>query len=180
MTSNCLLAIRKAGRSVCCALLLFGGCATGGGLSTREGGGLITREDWVLVPSRTGPSEVLSREQYADDVAHHRRRRVPNKEAIPPRLLDLTTPVELQPRQVKAFLLVDEPVRTMSVEGRSIEVFWTKPYFIDRMEQGHLVEHRGADVYVRGVTPGESLLQLQLTDGSSRVVRIAVSGRPAS
>jgi hypothetical protein len=151
-------------------LFVIAGCATG----TSE----VRRADWVLAPARAGGSEVLSREEYTAELAQHRRRRAPSTERIPPPLLDQTGPVQLHPGQVLAFLLVDEPVREMRRQGDAVQVFWTNPYTIDRMERGLLVEHRGADVYLRGASPGESVLQLRLTDGSVRTLRLEVSGHP--
>jgi hypothetical protein len=135
----------------------------------------IVRDDWMAVPAHGGGREVITRQQYVAERARRVRPKAPNREAIPPALLKASHRLQLSVGQVRTFLLVDDPVRRMSLNGPAASVFWTIPYLIDRMESGHFVEHKGADVHLVGVAPGRSELMLELFSGETRTFEIEVA-----
>jgi hypothetical protein len=135
-------------------------------------GGQIVRDDWVVFPGRDG-KEVMSRADYVKSKPR-RGHRASNMERIPPPLLSAGPEIVLGVGEVKTFLLVDEPVRSLTLTGGAAQVFWSKPYQIDRMENGHLTEHPGADVHFRGIAPGRAELQVELSGGGIRTVRVNV------
>jgi len=149
-----------------------------------QAGGDIVRDDWLAAPTRTGGREVITRKDYLEQRARRARPKLPNREQVPAPLLNATPELSLKVGQVRSFMLVDEPVRRMHSSGGSAGVFWTTPYYLDRLEKGHLVEHKGADVLLQGLSPGKTELTLELTDGSSRTyeleVRESVASRPGT
>jgi hypothetical protein len=136
--------------------------------------GDIPRADWVAVPARGGGREVITRTRYLEERARRERPKAPNREAIPPALLEQGRAISVAVGQVRSFMLLDEPVRRMYLVGSSASAFWTVPYLIDRMEEGRLAEHKGADLHLVGATPGTSRLVLELQDGRATEIRIDV------
>lgn len=146
--------------------LLLAACAAG----PRE----LVRDDWVVTPAKPGPSQVLTREAYVAKVRAGELKRAGSLGKRPPDLLDAKD-LTLAMDEVRSFMLEDARVKRLRLEGRSAEVFWTKPYELRRRVDGEPVALQASDVHVKGVAEGTSRLVIDLADGGERVLTITVS-----
>ena len=113
--------------------------------------------------------EVISRDQYDEEIAGGTRRKVEPPAGIKPSMLtDVNGAVTLSVGELRSFRIDEKTEPTVTWMGSGLEVYLTEPRRVDGWQGTEAVEGRESMLHLVGVKPGKS--RVQLVEGQQKTV----------